>query len=248
MKIIKHRYKIGFVVLFILWNPVHASQLFQKEVFSISLPDGWVEMPSDVIDAYEKGIAKLAPNVPAQNYDYGFQLGSADNWFEYPYILVQINNMGRIPEKQIENLEEYSAQESIDKYKSDFDAVMSDVQAGKMYYDKSAKIIWLHIEFSVVNIGPISGLSGIIPTEKGFIQVSGYSLKSDYASYAPVFRAAAISVTPDSELVYKPKWSDRFTPMVSGIDWSKVIVKAVVGAIIGGLIALFAGLLRKENE
>ncbi|WP_456324105.1 hypothetical protein [Desulfonauticus submarinus] len=248
MKIIKHCYIIGFIFLLNLSTVLHARQLYQKGDFSISLPDGWVEIPSDVIDAYEKEIARLAPNAPAQHCDYGFQLGSADNWFEYPYILVQIKNIGRIPESQIEKLEGYSVQESLDKHKSDLSTVLSNVQAGKMYYDKTSRIIWLRIEANVVDVGPISGLSGMILTEKGFIQVSGCSLKSDYSTYEPVFRATVMSVTPSSELVYKPKWSDSLPPAVSSIDWSKVAGKAIAGAIIAGLVALLSGLRRKKKE
>lgn len=248
MKIIKQRYIIAFVTLVCLLTTVQADQLHKKGVFSISVPDGWVEMPTDVIDAYEKEIAKLAPNAPAQHYDYGFQSGNTENWFEYPYILIQVKNMGRIPESQIEKLEGYSIQEDLNRQKKDLSPVMSDIQAGKMYYDKAARIIWLRIESNVVGIGQISGLSGMIPTEKGFIQVGGYSLKGDYSTYEPVFRASAMSVTPNSELVYKPRWSDSLPPAVSGIDWGKVAGKAIVGAIVGGLIALFAGLRRKKKE
>ena len=57
-----------------------------------------------------------------------------------------------------------------------------------------------------------------------------------------------MSVTPSSELVYKPKWSNSMPSEASGIDWSKVAGKAIVGAIIGGFIALFAGFRRKEKE
>ena len=47
----------------------------------------------------------------------------------------------------------------------------------------------------------------MIPTEKGFIQVSGYSLENDFTTYEPVD---------------------------GGINLSKVTVKALTGAIIGG--------------
>lgn len=239
---------IGFIVLASPSTTVRANQLYQKSVFSISLPDGWVEIPSDVMHAYEKKIKRLAPNASAPQYDYGFQLGSADKWFKYPYILVRIKNTGRIPESQIEKLEEYSVQESLDKLKGDLSPVISDIQVGKMYYDKTAKIIWLRVESNIYGVGYVSGLSGIIPTEEGFIQVSGYSLKSNYSYYEPLFINAAMSVTPSSELVYTPKWSDSLPPAVSGINWGKVVEKAIAGAILGGLLTLFAGLRRKKKE
>lgn len=247
MKIIKYFYVIGFIILVSLSTVVHANQLYQKGIFSISLPDNWVEIPSNVMDAHEKELVRLVPNAPAKHYDYGFQLSSAHKWFEYPYILVRIKNTGRIPESQIEKLKRYQLQESLDKQKSNWSNVMSDIQTGKMYYDKTAKIIWLRLEANIIGIGHISGLSGIILTEKGFIQVNGYSLKSNYYAYEPVFRTVAMSVKPSSELIYKPKWSDSLPSAVSGIDWSKVAGKAIAGAIIGGLISLF-GVLRIKKK
>ena len=198
---------VAYILLIVILAGVSiaSGNELQKNGFSISLPDGWVEMPRDVIDAYEKEMAKLAPNVPAQHYDYGFQLGASKNWFEYPYILVQMKNTGRFPENQLKKLEGYPVQQSLDKHKKGLNSIMSDIQAGKMVYDKQTKMIWMRIEFNVANIGPVSGISGMIPTEKGFIQVMGYSLRKSYQTYEAIFQSVALSVSPDPELAYKPK-------------------------------------------
>ena len=113
----------------------------QKDGFSISIPDGWIEIPADIIEANEREAARLAPNFPAQHYDFGFQLASSENWLEYPYILVQIKNTSRIPERQLEKFEGYSVQESIDKHKKGLSSIASDIQAGKMAYDKQTKFL-----------------------------------------------------------------------------------------------------------
>lgn len=223
------------------------SGIQQKNKFSIAIPDGWVEVPIDVIDAYEKETARLAPNVTAQHYDYGFQLDSSKNWFEYPYVLVQVKNIGRIPESQLEKLEGHSVQESLDKHKKGLSSIVSDIQAGKMVYDKQTKIIWMLIQSNVVNVGPVSGISGMIPTEKGFIQIVGHSLRDDYSKYEPIFRSIVLSVTPEPALIYKPKWSDSLSPAVSGIDWGKVLAKAIGGVIAAAIIASIAGLFKKRK-
>ena len=249
MEVIKHLCVNAFIAFLSLSSAVHADQLYKKDVFSISLPDGWVEMPRHIIDAYEKGMARLAPNAPRQHYDYGFQLGNERKWFKYPYILVQIQNTGRIPKSQLEKLEGYSVQKGLEKHKNDSSPVMEDIQTGKMYYDKTKKIIWLRIESNVVGVGTISGLSGLIPTEKGIIQVSGYSTKSDNSTYEPVFVASAMSITPRSGLIYKPRRSDSLPPAVSGNAWGAISEKNIVTAAIAGmLIALFAGFrIKKKN-
>ncbi len=245
------RYIIVLVVFVSLSDPIQAIDLHQMTDFSISLPDEWVEIPRDVIDTYEEEISNLAPNAPIQHYDYGFQLGSTDKWFEYPYILIQVNKMGRIPESQIEKLEKYSLQESFDEKNNNLSSIMSDIKVGKMYYDNEAKIIWLRIESNVVDVGHISGLAGMIPSEKGFFQVSGYSLKDDYSTYEPIFRAITVSVVPSIELVYNPRWTNSLPPVVSSIDWNKVLGEGIVGAITGVFLALIVGVFswikKKKN-
>ena len=116
-----------------------------------------------------------------------------------------------------------------------------------MYYENESKIIWLRIESNVIDIGPISGLSGMTLTEKGIIQVNSYALKKDYPTYEPIFRALSLSVSPISALAYKPRWSDSLPPAISGINWNQVVEKAIIGAIVGGIIALIAGLRRKKR-
>ena len=94
-----------------------------------------------------------------------------------------------------------------------------------MFYDKASKIIWLRIESNVVDSGPIAGISGMIPTEKGFIQVSGYSSRDDFSSFDPVFRNATISLTPANELIYKPKWTESLRVLI-GAKWLNTCLRS----------------------
>lgn len=199
----------------------------QKNGFSISIPDGWVEIPRYAIDEYEKGLAKLAPNVPASDYhyDYGFQLNSSKNWFEHPYILLQIKNFGRMSEKELESLQNYSLQgiKKIEDLKKDVSSRFNDLEFGKLVYDKQTKMLWLRTETNVADVGLVSGISGWIPTEKGAILVHGNSLKKDYPTYESVFQSVALSVIPEPGLAYKARWSDNLPPTVSGINWGKAL-------------------------
>jgi hypothetical protein len=74
-----------------------------------------------------------------------------------------------------------------------------------MYYDEQAKIVWVRSELKVVNVGQISGISGMVLTENGYIQVDGFSLKDDFSIYESVFQSIIMSVAPEPWLVYKPK-------------------------------------------
>jgi hypothetical protein len=238
---------LSFLIVLLAVEVADADR-YTKNDFNISFPSGWIEMPRDIIDSYEKEVAKAAPDFPMQHYDYGFQLKSSRNWFEYPYILIQVKNSGRIPENEFKNFEQISLQKDIDKHRKQVGSILSDIQAGKMVFDKQNKVVWMRIEGNVANIGPITGLMCMIPTEKGFIQVYGYSLKSEYSKNESVFRSIALSTTLSADLMYKPNWTDNVPSAIRGIKWDKVIGKAIVGAIIGGVICLLSYLRRKKGS
>ena len=237
--------KLAILVLIIssgVFEQAYGSKQYQKSGFSISLPDGWVEIPRDAIDVFEKEAFKQAPNVPKQHYDYGFQLEASQYWFEYPYVLVQVKGIGRIPERQL--IKEFSVQKVFDKYEKDLNPLMLEFQVGRTYYDKHAKTLWLLVEADAVNIGPIVSLAGMILTEEGLISVAGHSLKDDYVFYGPIFQSVIASVTPEPWLAYKPRWSDTLPPAVRAIDWIEVVIYAIVG----GILALSLGFWRKKKK
>lgn len=241
---------MGFLLLIVALfstSDVYGAEKIQKDGFTISLPDGWIEIPRDAIDSYEKKMAALLPNEQVQHYDYGFQLRSAKNWLEYPYVLILVNNSGRIPKSQLEKLEGFSMEKTVDDQREKFRAVMSDIQMGKMVYDDKYKMIWMHMEFNVREVGPVSAILGMVLTENGYIQANGYCRKDDFPAHEAVFHSIATSITPDPSLAYKQKWTDSLPAAVTGIDWGKVAGRALVGAIIGGMIALILGLARKKK-
>jgi uncharacterized protein len=228
-----------------------SSENYKKEGFSIKLPAGWIEIPRDKIDEFEKTIGTIDPDAPAEHFAYGFQLENSQNWFEYPYILIKIITSGRIPRNQLEKLDGYSAQKSIEKDNKNLSKVLKDIKVEQMVYDKQTKMIWMQMEFNVATVGPVSGISGSIPTENGLIQVLGYSLREDYSAYETLFKSVATSVIPEPGLAYKPKWSDNLSPIIANINWGKVIGKAIAGVILAGIVsgiyALIGALRKKKN-
>lgn len=224
----------------------YAAVAVQKESFTITLPDGWIEIPQDVLTAMYAELKRQAPNAKIPKYDYGFQLGSSQNWMEYPYILVQVNKASRIPEHQLKSLPTIDLNEKIKDQAANIKSLMSSASLGKMQYDEAAHVVWITMQSDVVNVGRIQGISGLIPTETGFVQVHAYSTESNFQSYLPAFRQIITTTTINPSLVYKPHWTDN-SPILSGIDWGQVASKAIVGGVIGAIIAVFAGIRRKKK-
>jgi hypothetical protein len=220
---------------------------FQKPGFTLSLPDGWIEIPQEVLTSVRDELVRQATNAKVPKYDYGFQLETAQNWMEYPYVLVQVSNTGRVPEHQLKSMPKMDLNEMLKNNAADLKSLMSNVTLGQMQYDETAHVVWVTYRSDVVGIGKVQGISGLIPTEKGYLQVHCYSTESNFQTYLPIFRQIVTSVAISPGLAYKPRWADN-SPILSGIDWSQVAAKAIGGAIIGGLIALFAALKRRKKE
>jgi len=158
-----------------------------------------------------------------------------------------VNQAARIPEYQLKSLPQLDLSAKLNSRAADFKAIMSNTVLGQAQYDEAAHVVWVASQSDVVGAGTVLGLSGLIPTEKGFIQVNGYSTSSTFQNYVQTFRRIVASVSPAPDLAYKPNWVDS-SRILSGIKWEQVGAKAIGGAIIGGLIALFAGLGRKKKQ
>jgi hypothetical protein len=221
-------------------SPVRGDVKFQREGFTISFPDGWVEIPRAAIDSYEKKMAELAPGKTVQHYDSGYQREGSEKWFSYPYVLVQISTQHRIPENRLEQLKQ-STVPNVRNEKERLSAVMSDIKVGQMAYDSRDNIIWMPLEMDIRGFGPVTGLAGIVPTESGFIQAIGYCKKDDYPKYEAAFRSILLSVTPGPELVYKPHSPDTM------ISWTEVAATAAAAALIAVIVGLAVRSWRKKR-
>jgi hypothetical protein len=172
--------------------------------FSIKLPDNWVEIPDSIL-AIALAQNPIMEEKHKGKLTCGYQLKSAARWFEYPYILISIENMGKMPEQELlayEQIYSEAVKKEIDKgvKKSDF---INSFDVGKMYYDPELKILWWKTQAHVVEYGPIFSLSGMIPTEKGVIQIICYCRQPESQVYSPVFESTIKSVIVSEALEYK---------------------------------------------
>jgi hypothetical protein len=99
-----------------------------KFLYSISLPDGWIQIP-------DAEIARFKENLPPQAqhliYDAAFQRGNAGKWFEWPYVMVQVSPPpARMKIKRLPTEEEFqqfisvvSSSRAVSKLKEAIDAV-----------------------------------------------------------------------------------------------------------------------------
>ncbi len=185
---------LGMVTLLLsLGTPCFGADLPQsfaaKEGFTIHLPKDWEPIPKEVIDKYSQAIAKMAPKAEKQHYDYGFQRADSPKWFTYPYILVQVNRSGRIPEEQLKSLKriEKAMGDSFAKTTDSISSISSNASLGEPMYDPVSHILWTRIAIDVKEAGTVRGIIGAILTEEGFVQIACYAKSEDFEKYLPVF-------------------------------------------------------------
>jgi hypothetical protein len=124
-------------------------------------------------------------------------------------------------------------------------SVVSRAEVGKTFYDSKSHILWSQIEMDIAGVGTVRGLLALILTERGAIQVVGYAPATEFDRYGPLFERIARNVSIPEEIRYRPRITDSI-PIVSRIDWYKVLVQGILGAVIGGVVGLIAWMRRKQ--
>lgn len=120
---------------FAFFNPVNAEELRYSNAkynFTVSLPKGWVQIPSVEVARLKEG---LPPQAQHLIYEAAFQRGKKTEWFQWPYIIIQIipsdrTKIRRLPteaefEKMVSLL---SGGRALIKAKEVFDAVADPYQ------------------------------------------------------------------------------------------------------------------------
>ena len=207
--------------------------------FAIHLPIGWEEIPKEILEQYSKSIRQETKNFREVVYDYGYQLSSSDYWLQYPYIVVQVKRTGRIPSGEFKNMDkiEIAMEEGIDQVENS-QSIMSNVQLDKPSYDSELHILWILLETKVEGIGKVKGLSGLLLTEAGAIQISCYSLSSGFDEYVPLFEKIIRNCEIDESIKYRSRMLDSI-PMLNKIDFGKVIGRIIGFAIVSSIITYF---------
>lgn len=216
--------------------------------FTMSLPAEWIQIPRDVLDAYMKKMAELAPQAPKQTFEYGFQLKTPAGWFHYPYMLVQVRNIGRVPEAELKSLPrvENALREGIKQAETGAKSLCAEMSVNKTYYDSDSHILWTQVSTEVVNVGTVRGVMAMILTERGIIQVMCYARSAEFEQYAPMFEEIARNVRVGETIRYRPKLTDSIPPVLRS-PLGRIVILAVIGGVIGGVYGMVAALRRKRR-
>jgi len=198
---------IAFLSIFLLCSafsePVNKSYP-TKDGFTITMSDTWMPIPKNVLNAYTKALQQFAPNMEKQVYDYGFQLASNKNWLTYPYILIQVKNTGKVPEKELKNLTKFQQQVELGASNASeaLGKTISVLSSGDTVYDEALHIVYSIVNLDVQQAGKVKALISMIMTNQGSINLYGYALESEFDQYSTFYMDVARNVQIDEIFRY----------------------------------------------
>jgi len=85
-----------FLFIFLISNIILCSNNKKHSEFEMYLPDGWMKLSKETVEFLITGENYPTKTSASDNYDYLYQLKSNDTLFSTPYILVSLNNSGRL--------------------------------------------------------------------------------------------------------------------------------------------------------
>jgi len=214
-----------------------------KPEFTVDVPDGWVEVPPEVLQEFYDELKRQAPAAQIPKYNYAFQSTQGPPWLSYPYVLVKVTPSGRPSEHDLETLPSIDLNAKVHEKTDDMQNLLKDTSLGQMHYDQAANIVWLSSKTDVVNIGPVTGISGVIPTEQGFVELHAYAKETDFPQYLPTFQKIITSARVAPQLAYRPHWTDKLGPFAR-FDFKELGFVLAIGALVG----IFVGIYRRKRS
>lgn len=199
-----------------------------KYRYSVSLPDGWIQVPDAEIARFKA--ERLPPQAQHLIYDSGFQRGNAGQWFEWPYLLIQVIPSQRIGISRLPSEAEFQQLVSAmarGKSLSQVESAVSSVQdpndrryaesliaslsSTTVQIDLKKRKYWFVSEASDPSIGAIKPFfTGYFLADGNLLQINCYSKATDFNDHLGHFAAIISSfqssaVAPAAAPTLQPK-------------------------------------------
>ncbi|MEA1928899.1 MAG: hypothetical protein U9N73_11900 [Candidatus Auribacterota bacterium] len=220
--------------------------------YQIDLPHGWVEIPEDVL---RENLANLLkPDAKASPiYDAGFQLDSADQWFEYPYIIIQLLPYEKFGLHRQINEDEFSgfvhdltgvniSKLLVENSSNSVRDLLGNIETGQPQIDMSNhRFLWI-MDNNVRGVGPTRGLAVGYFGRELLVQVMFYCRLSDWDRYSRVYSTIVDSFRFDPQAAYNLE-----APVANSLQqsiWYSILEKGIVATVLGGIIALIIGFIK----
>jgi len=172
---------------------------YPSDSFSLTLPNGWVEIEPRAVAELVSAAKKAAPNLPDVSFKYGFKTAAAA---DFPRVLITLSD-DHLSDETFANLN--GPHQTLDAYLADqldkaAGGTLQRARMSNLYYDKTHHVVWGTAHLSYSDTGDIQTLSAAYITKVGTIQIHCASKASEYEKYQPVFRQLIGSVVIDPKV------------------------------------------------
>jgi hypothetical protein len=177
--------------------------------------------------------------MPTLRYHAGFQQ-TADRWLTYPYVLIQHHAVNSATFGEIaralsnvkgRTLEDFGKQN-----------LVSNARFGEFRSDPERLLVFMPMSMDVAGAGPVRGLSAMKPGRIGLVQLTFYAPAAGFDVHSRAFNVLLDSLNFSPGYEYSAAGAT-----LRKLDWDQIAARALVGAIIGGIVG-FVGYLRRRTR
>jgi hypothetical protein len=184
---------------------------------TLRLPEGWREIPPNVLEYFTLRTAEATGGRTAESYQHGFRPGDPDLEFSLPQVLIQIREEGRISYGQFLRLPPPAdvAAQPASPLTDHRGSLLRELQLTGVTFDRDRFCLRVDSVMELSIEGRVVVRSASFLTERGLLTLHCYELEERIAATAPVFEQIIDSVRFDDRIAYRPRltdqWSSRHT-------------------------------------
>jgi len=242
------RYRVCLLVFIVLWaipSSAHASTWMKKPFFAIEVPEGWSEIPGEILDRMMEAKKGAVEGMAGKRIDFGFQLSGKTDEISLPFVFVLVEHSGKIKEYDEKDAMNIPYKQGVEEGLKRTDPTFKVVRA---WYDSGPRILWMVVESAHGNANDVKGLIAQILTEDGCIAAQGFSRKNQWKVQQPVIKQMILSIDPVPAIKYKPGWSTDATEKKDLDEDMDTLIEITSFITVAVLIWYFRRRFKKERE
>ena len=214
--------------------------------YALRVPAGWRRVPDEVLKEYVATVVKPGAN-PAPNFVAAFEPSDHAEHLQHPYAMVQVHSYGpgvsvaTISRREVDDLVAKITGMPVSKLKEGFTdeaaGVLGEASVNSPTVRTTPPGFTMGIRMSVAGV-PIRGQTYCVLGRTNAAFLHFYAKESEWAKHAGVLEglAGGFRRTPDQTVTLGTETRTASGKKLGGgIDWSRVWMKAVAGAVIGAI-------------
>ncbi len=206
---------------------------------TLELPLAWDRIPDDELELFSLEAAEQSGGRAAEIYQHGFAPAAARSWFDYPFILIQSKQSGRLDLalfRELPTVKELRQNRS-ERIREAAGELIRNLRAEQISFDDEAYVLHVQSTVEVVTVGLVVVNSASYLSQKGVIMVHCYGLATRREQNRDLFEQVLASVCLAKGLAYQPRFSERW-PLLASFDWRHWTLLAMMVIILGLLAYL----------